>query len=378
MWPRIKKILWFLFISANVVAVILYLLACLVPFINPGKSWFIAMQGLVFPLLFFVLLGFMIYWLIRRSKWVFICIIPLVLSWQQLSVLYSFHAAKEIIVAKEAETLRVLSWNLSSWGVSNKINKNKTSFRNEMTEFIKQTNADVLCFQEFAFPRILNYKDSIIPGLKKLGYQYFHFVKAKDEIFPNKPEPIKGVIILSKYPFVDTARFEYGINDFAEPLIYADIKINSQTVRIFTTHLESVRFEYNDYYALRRLKNPSKKNIQQSRVTFSKLKYAYTRRAAQADLMHDKIKESPYPVIVAGDFNDIPNSYTYFTIKGNLQDAFLKKGAGFGRTFRYITPAMRIDYILADKKFDITWFSKMDLPYSDHYPIIADISLPKN
>ncbi len=378
MWPRIKKILWFLFISANIVAGILYLLACLIPFINSGKSWFIAMLGLVFPLLFFVLLGFLIYWLIRRSKWAFICIVPLILGWQQLSVLYSFHTDKKIIVAKEAETLRVLSWNLSSWGASNKINKNKTHYRNEMIEFIKQTNADILCFQEFAFSKALKYQDSIIPVLKRLGYQYNYFVKAKDEISLGRPDPIKGVMILSKYLFVDTARFEYGNNDFAEPLIYADIKINDQTVRVFTTHLESVRFELNDYYALRKLKNPSKKNIQQSKATFDKLKNAYKRRASQADFMHKKIKESPYPVIVGGDLNDIPNSYTYFTIKGDLQDAFLKKGSGFGRTFRYITPAMRIDYILADKKWGVTQFSKMDLPYSDHFPIIADFSIPIN
>ncbi|MEZ5028200.1 MAG: endonuclease/exonuclease/phosphatase family protein [Ferruginibacter sp.] len=90
--------------------------------------------------------------------------------------------------------------------------------------------------------------------------------------------------------------------------------------------------------------------------------------------MPAKIKQSPYPVIVCGDMNDVPNSYTYFTVKDDLQDAFLKKSGGLGRTFRYISPTLRIDYILADKKFEVENFSKIKVPYSDHYPILADIA----
>ena len=108
-----------------------------------------------------------------------------------------------------------------------------------------------------------------------------------------------------------------------------------------------------------------------------KLRGAYKKRSVQAEMLHEKIKESPYPVIVCGDFNDVPNSYTYYTAKGNLLDAFLKKGSGFGRTFRFISPTLRIDYILADKKFEVTGFNKIEVNYSDHYPIIADFEMPK-
>jgi endonuclease/exonuclease/phosphatase family metal-dependent hydrolase len=97
----------------------------------------------------------------------------------------------------------------------------------------------------------------------------------------------------------------------------------------------------------------------------------------QAEILHHKIEESPYPVIVCGDFNDVPSSYAYFTARGSLQDAFLKKGAGFGRTFRFISPTLRIDYILADKKFDVLQYSSFKVPFSDHYPIIADFDIGK-
>jgi endonuclease/exonuclease/phosphatase family metal-dependent hydrolase len=184
-------------------------------------------------------------------------------------------------------------------------------------------------------------------------------------------------VIVSKYPFIDTAHFNYGEGDFAEPLIYADVKVNNNIVRFFTTHLQSVRFENYDYEALHNLKEPAGASVTQSRALAWKLKQAYKKRAMQADMLHQKIMESPYPAIVCGDFNDVPNSYTYFKVKGNLQDAFLKKGSGFGRTFRFISPTLRIDYILADKKFTVKQFNELRVNYSDHYPVVADLELNK-
>jgi endonuclease/exonuclease/phosphatase family metal-dependent hydrolase len=72
----------------------------------------------------------------------------------------------------------------------------------------------------------------------------------------------------------------------------------------------------------------------------------------------------------------VPNSYTYFKSKGDLQDAFLKKGHSIGRTFRYLSPTLRIDYILADKQLEVAQFNRVIAPYSDHYPVIADFKIP--
>ncbi|HJY22159.1 MAG TPA: hypothetical protein VJ279_04700, partial [Hanamia sp.] len=71
--------------------------------------------------------------------------------------------------------------------------------------------------------------------------------------------------------------------------------------------------------------------------------------------------------------NDVPNSSTYFKIKDNYQDAFLKKGSFLGRTFRFISPTLRIDYILADKRFKVNQFQTIHVPYSDHYPVETDL-----
>ena len=375
MTQKLKKLIGISFIASNIIVVFFYLLACLVPFLNAGKHWFIALLGLIFPLLFFVVLGLCVYWLIRRSKWGFVYVAALLLSWQQIIVLFGYSTDKKFNVAKKSDTIRVLSWNLSSWGISNKLNVQKIGYKKQMLELIKNADADVLCFQEFLFSREANFNDSVFPELKEKGYQYGYFVKNKIIGRVYKSALVTGVAILSKLPITDTAQFEYSKDALAESLIYTDIQISNQKIRLFTTHLQSVRFEEYDYEALHKLKEANKPSATQSRAIIWKLRQAYKIRAKQAVLVNQKIKESPYPVIVCGDFNDVPNSYTYFTIKGDLQDAFLKKGNGLGRTFRFISPTLRIDYILADKKFDVLQYSEFKVPYSDHYPVVADFNI---
>jgi endonuclease/exonuclease/phosphatase family metal-dependent hydrolase len=237
-----------------------------------------------------------------------------------------------------------------------------------MREFVKAQRADVLCLQEFYDLTKDNSDFSILKVFKDAGYKYSYFERTVVGTMKHKT----GVAILSKYPILGKAKFVFGEDDFAEHLIYADIKYHDTIIRVFTTHLQSVRFENQEYFSIRNIKQPDEASIRESKTIISKLKHGYEFRGSQADLVNQKIKESPYPVIVCGDFNDVPNSYTYFKIRGELQDAFLEKGSKLGRTFRYLSPTLRIDYIMADKKLAVEQFNRYIVPYSDHYPIVAD------
>lgn len=354
--------------SANVIIVLLYLLACLIPVLPEGKFWPVALLGLIFPLLVCIVLGFLLLWLLARSRWFILSLAALLLSWQQLSVFAGFHTNAGFVLPKTSETLRVLSWNLSSWGETIKKRKKGVTYRPLMADLVKKQQADVLCFQEFWDVNARS-SDSILPIFKEAGYPYSYFVKS----IINKRSIKTGVAILSKFPIIDTGKFTFGEDDFAEHLIYADISFNNQKVRVFTTHLQSVQFETKEYPTLQKIKYAEDRGLKDSKTALAKLKRAYHFRGAQADLVHQKITESPYPVIICGDFNDVPNSYTYFTIGKDLQDVFLKKGRGFGRTFRYISPTLRIDYILADKKFRVKQYECIPTDLSDHYPVIADL-----
>ena len=364
------KLISKIFKAANIFVVFLYLLACTIPFLPSGKYWVIQVLGLMFPILFFIVAVFLIGWAIARSKWMLLSLVAILLSWKQLSVVVGLNK-EQFNITKTDTTLRVFTWNVSSWGETNKSRMHTPNSGNRMIDFVKDQQADVLCFQEFYdFIRVKsNY--SIIRTFKEMGYNYSYFVKTSI----GKVNYKTGVAILSRYPIVDTAKFLYGEKDYAEHLIYADILYKGKKVRVFTTHLQSVRFEGEQYASLRKIRQTDETGLKGSETIVKKLKIAYQYRGAEADLLREKINESPYPAIVCGDFNDVPNSYTYFKVKGDMQDAFLVKGNKFGRTFRYLSPTLRIDYIFADRNFSVEQFSRIIAPYSDHYPVVADLKL---
>lgn len=123
--------------------------------------------------------------------------------------------------------------------------------------------------------------------------------------------------------------------------------------------------------------NPSMESdddLQKSKSIVAKLKKGFIRRQVQADRIREEIEKSPYPVIVCGDFNDVPNSYAYETIGKGLQNAFEKKGAGLGRTFSGIAPTLRIDNIFIDNRYQVEQYVRIKKKLSDHFPIITDIT----
>lgn len=85
---------------------------------------------------------------------------------------------------------------------------------------------------------------------------------------------------------------------------------------------------------------------------------------------------SPYPVILAGDFNSVPNSYEYYNLGRDLQDAFLTVGNGASTSFHDYKVPLRIDYIFTSKSI-IPLSYKVDhsVKLSDHYPVIAEFLL---
>ncbi len=367
--PKYLSHLRRILIFVNLGVIIIYLLVCLVPFIDTGENWFIALAGLGFSLLFFALVLFIILWAILKSRWFWVSVIALLLGFQQIMAVFAFHIPQKFSFDKQPNTLRVMQWNVSSWDEVNKKKKGGESFRSLMMDVVNDQNADVLCFEEFFESQDTNYFKPNISVIEKMGYPYHFFVPSFD--YENDYQ--QGIAIFSRFPIIDTASFSFNRENLGEHLIYADIKVNNNIFRIFSTHLQSVHFDETEYSSLSRLKRAKNPGFGESKTIVSKLKRGYEFRYQQGELVKQKIAESPYPSVICGDFNDVPNSSTYFNVRGDLQDAFLKKGLGIGRTFRFISPTLRIDYILADKKFKVTQFQTIHVPYSDHYSIETDL-----
>lgn len=369
-YRRFTKIL---FLVLHVIAAVVFLLACLAPYLDPQGWWVISLLGLGFALITIVLLLFLLFWLIFKPRYMLISIIPLLIGWKSISVLFGFHISDQFNYDKPKESLRVVHWNVARFTEWKRNNNKGSQTRLKMMDQLKEQNADVLCLSEFFHSSDSTYYDNLNYVMNRLGYPYYYYSWDGDGY-----KQWVGQAIFSRYPIIDSGIIRYPRPGIPETLIHADVVVNKDTIRFYTTHLQSVQFKKQDYESIEKIKNRDEDLVGNSKNIFSKLKRGFVYRSRQAQIVRDIISNSPYPYIITGDFNDVPNSYTYFTIKGNdLQDAFLRKGFGIGRTYSALSPTLRIDYILTTKNFEVQQFNRIVKNYSDHYMLVADVRLKK-
>jgi endonuclease/exonuclease/phosphatase family metal-dependent hydrolase len=367
------------FIFSHIAVVVVFLVACLAAYCHPVTYWYVAVLGVGLILLAIGVLFFFFFWLTFRSKWALLSVAALVAGWFQVQALFGFNAFTTYTPYKKPGSFRVLSWNVSRWDEMNKRKKGGSSNRLSMFEYIRNQDADILCVQEFFESMNPALFEENIPYItEKLNYPYYFF--SRDHITGIRAYE-HGVAIFSRFPIIDTFRLKYPGRDSirgSESLIRATIDLHGQKINVFTTHLQSFLFTNTDYRSIQHIKKVDDTDsvMEASKSIISKFRRSYLLRSSQAEIVRSKLDSSIYPEIISGDFNDVPNSYTYFTIRGNRQDAFIKKGFGLGRTFVFISPTLRIDYVLADKAFKVLQYHRTKLPYSDHFPIIADFELP--
>jgi Metal-dependent hydrolase len=110
---------------------------------------------------------------------------------------------------------------------------------------------------------------------------------------------------------------------------------------------------------------------EESKARLNQLKKTFKLQQSQAEKVQAHIANSPYKVIVSGDFNNTAYSYVYRIIRGDLNDSFEEAGNGFGRTFPFKYFPVRIDFILAHQSFEVNSFKTYDQKLSDHFPIYA-------
>jgi endonuclease/exonuclease/phosphatase family metal-dependent hydrolase len=360
------------FIYSNIGAVLLFLLACLAPYLNPQKWWFISFLGLAFPFFLLVVLAYLIGWIILWRRYAFISLGAILLGIKSISVLFSFHGASTFRLEKEPGVIRVVSWNVARF-IEMKRNSNAGSLtRLKMMELIREQDADILCFQEFFHSVDPTWYANIDYIQKRFNYPYWVYSHDADG-----DNHFTGSIIFSRFPIIDSGMIRYPRPTLPDALIHADIKVNEDTLRVYTTHLQSLQFDKQDYERISKIKEADDGLVSNSRTIFSKIKRGAANRSIQANIISQVLEDSPHPVIFCGDLNDVPNSYAYFKIKGGMQDAFLKKGFGIGRTFSALSPTLRIDYIFADRNLKIRQFNRIVKRYSDHYMIVADMEMKK-
>ncbi len=344
----VYKYIAFMFLVVTILLSLFTLIGLFAGNANPANETALAMIVYVMPYLIIGNAIVLLYWIIRRRwHWALIPIITLLCSIPYMGTLYQFQFSE---APKTKSSFKIGSYNVALFG------REISGFKaNDILTEIKKQNVDILCLQE--------YMEHL--GDKKVSESYKSYfssmAKGKEDM----------VIFSHRFPIKESGIIEFGNTNNSG--MWADIEINGQTIRVFNVHLETTGFN-------RTLRNISKMTQQGSRLEENRIVRAvygnYTRgmvvRAAQSNLVANEIRKSPYPVILCGDFNDVPYSYTYNTMKGSLVDGFKECGEGFMSTYRG-RKMTRIDYIFHDPVIKGESYTTLDMNYSDHNPVFMQI-----
>jgi len=358
----IKRIVAVLLLPVTIVFLGASAMCFVSPFINPNTFVWASYFGLAFwPILIvnILLLLFMI-WL--RSKYVFITLLAVLISIPGIGKSYAYGKRHE----GEGE-VKVMSYNVLNFNHNTDKDLTSKDVAANIIAFIREHNPDVVCFQEFSiFDHALSRQQCVEKMCSETGLDYYYY---------NRHSNFRGNVIISKYPIKET-----GNANADKDLSFGAIKMIDMGDKgkfcISNVHFTSVQMTYSEINYISDGKNIVNESDTYGKSIISKLKKGYKNRTEDTRKLLELIPNDSTGVLVCGDFNDTPLSYTYNKMKAHgLKDGFVKAGRGVGVTFAGHLPLLRIDYIWCNASVHPVRFQRIKVNYSDHYPIIMSFNL---
>ncbi len=346
------------------------LMSYLAPFVHPSTLLIIPFFGLAYPIILLITLVLLVIWSLVKSKWAIYTLVVLLIGGKLHFRIISLGSDNEFM-PKDEKALTILSYNVRLFGLYNSDEDERITNRNAIFNYIESVNPDLACFQEFYHqdhPTSFATRDSLINSLEIRDYheRYAHKLKGRQNF---------GVCILSKYPIIAKGDIMFDTqseNDF-NYCIYVDVVKNIDTFRVYNVHLQSIKLQKEEYAVFSNQDGRTVEPPSTFHLLIDKLRVAYPKRAEQAIKVAAHVQNSPYPVIVCGDFNDTPMSYSYNQFDKFLKDSFRQCVKGIGPTYVGKVPAGRIDYIFHSKDLNSSNFSIQEKAYSDHRAISCKI-----
>ncbi len=359
-----KKLLKLLLLVATVVFALILMFANTAPYTNPADFWVPAFLGLGYIFLVFINLLVVLFWGYHKKGYCLIPLVVILLSYPNIKKLVAFKDPSK--PSEKVQLTKLMSYNVKNFDYYNW--KEDLKARNKMMEHIKTEAPDIIAFQEF-FTGGKKGWDNVTYLTKELNYTH-HFFQPKITI--KEREEYYGIAIFSKFPILNQLHVPF-YNSRTNAFIYTDLLIESDTIRLYNMHLQSIHLDHSDQI----LESGDDQiiDVDGTKSTINKLKRAYAKRSEQVYIAQKNIKNSPYPVLLCGDFNDTPISYAYQSIANLLEDSYLNAGLGLGGTYVGPLPSFRIDYIFNDDAFKVVDFQTVNLKLSDHKPIMATFYL---
>ena len=282
----------------------------------------------------------------------------LLLTWPSFSHVFSVGLSQPDVAMSE-DSFEVTTFNVRRLDEFEWLDGDQT--RQDIATWLAEQPDGIWCFQEF--PK---------RGKATLRSAGFSWLKPRRRLFTWPREA--GPALASSYPVKDWTTFMFEDEDAGQGrVLQADVETPAGLVRVFNVHLQSLHFDHADYDAVE--EGPSR---EQGARLWGLITDASKARALQAQELVRRMEESPYPVIVAGDFNDTPMSYAMHALRGSrAEDTFAAASFGPGGTHLGAIPGLRIDGILADTTLQCVSHHTHGVVMSDHRPVTAVLQAQK-
>ena len=357
-----------LMILLTVAEILVLLAAAKGPALSPAKLPFSPYANYLMLPMAVVNLLFAVYWLRRLKGWILLPVLALVFTFQETKAWFPVNFSKE--APSLGQELKVLTCNTMQFS---SYQPHTQAAPNPVVRYVRNSDADIVCLQEagvLSDPQFLTEQALTVALNKTYPYRY-------SQPTAEGADSRNMLRILSRFPIQSSGRISMASE--ANGACYADVVVGKERIRVICCHLESNKLTAADKAVYREIiDNRNRESVSNvAHQLGGKLVPAAVIRARQADKLAHFIEDSPCPVIVCGDFNDIPNSYTVRTVGRRLTDSWTECATGPGISFHEKFYRFRIDYIMHSPQLgarDIRVDRKAD--FSDHYPVTAFIQLP--
>lgn len=375
--PLLVRILDFILAVVSIAVSLLVVLSLLSPVVNPHHMWILSLLGLAAPLLYGALLLLILYWIIRW-RWAYAAPMMLValIGVNKVARFYRLNLTRDYSDEQPVErgSFTVMTYNVRNFQPYDDADKGSQIVSEAAA--IDSLSPDIICLQEYqstpACPREMF--DTLLRS-----HNYRPLVSLRLVTHPDKGHGV-GNAIFTRYRIIRSGQIDNRTEQDSTKCIsmWADLVIGDDTVRVVNNHLRTTSITQDDQEYLVNgtfIDDESEAREGKLRSIASRFRRNSQIRAAQADTIRRFIAESPYKVIVCGDFNDGPMSYAYNRIGRRLDDAFVERGRGMQYTFRGFFNLLRIDFILVDREIEVLGCTSPHIGESDHYPVVARLKI---
>ena len=356
MFGILKKITVRGFVLANVLVIVLMLLVGYSDHIDPREHATLSTMGLAFPVFAVLNAAFVVFWLVFKKRNVIVPVIGFLVCCGPVRRYCPVNMPGNI----PKGAIKVLSYNVWMFDTWDQ----KDGEMNPIVDYLLNSGADIICLQEAGCEP--GHRDSIYPLLAK-EYQYcdtIHKRSDTDDI----------LAVYSKFPILGRERIPYKSKGNLSEAFF--LKIDGRKVLLVNNHFETVGLTNEDksrFHELIHGETERDSTQKESEFIVSKIGVGAQKRASQADAVAEYIgryRKRGMSVIVCGDFNDTPISYTHRRVADGLTDCFVASGNGVGWSYHKSGIRVRIDNILCSPDWK-PYGAVVDrrCSNSDHYPI---------